>query len=287
MPEARRIATVIGHPIAHSRSPVIHRHWIERYEVTGDYRAVDVGPNDLDAWLAALDPAETPGGNVTVPHKEAVHRWLGPDRLDGAARATGSVNTLWFEGDALRGGSTDGAGLLADLDARAPEWRNAGHALVIGAGGAARAVVHALGEAGLDVTIANRTVARAEALAAAFGTRGAVGLHDMGDALRTAGLVVNTASLGMAGTGDGDGDGGGLRDLPHLDPRAFHAEQIAYDIVYVPLQTPFLRAARAGGATGVDGLGMLLHQAVPGFGRWFGVRPEVTPALRALVEQTL
>ena len=279
MPEARRTATVIGHPIAHSRSPLIHRFWLEAYDVAGDYRAEDVAPADLSTWLEGRREDDTPGGNVTVPHKEAVHGWLGPDRMDAEARAIGAVNTWWFEDGRVRGGCTDGIGFLADLDARVPEWRAADHALVIGAGGAARAVVHALRREGCDVTIANRTVERAEGLAAEFGAR-AVALHETGNALRSAGLVVNTATLGMAGTHASE-------PLPHLDPCAFRSAQIAYDIVYVPLETPFLGAARAGGARGVDGLGMLLHQAVPGFERWFGLRPEVTEALRLHVEATL
>ena len=281
MPEAYRTATVIGHPIGHSRSPLIHRHWIERYGVTGDYVAEDVAPNDLHAWLRSRSPEETPGGNVTVPHKEAVHAWLGPDRIDGEARAIGAVNTWWFEDGTMRGGCTDGLGFSADLDERAPNWRGADHALVIGAGGAARAIVHTLRRAGLSVTVANRTVARAEGLATEFGARAAVGLHETGDALSSAGLVVNTTTLGMAGEADA------AEGLPHLDPRHYRDDQIAYDIVYVPLETPFLARARSGGATGVDGLGMLLHQAAPGFRRWFGVDPEVTPALRAEIEATL
>ena len=281
MSEAHRTATVIGHPIGHSRSPLIHRHWIGEYDVTGDYRAEDVAPGDLAAWLASRRRSETPGGNVTLPHKEAVHAWLGPDRIDEEARAIGAVNTWWFEDGLMRGGCTDAIGVLADLDERAPDWRRGNHALVIGAGGAARAIVHALRREGVEVTIANRTRARAEALAGEFGAREAIALDETADALRAADLVVNTASLGMRG-GPDRGDA-----LPHCDPRHYGDGQIAYDIVYVPLETPFLTAARAGGATGVDGLGMLLHQAVPGFRRWFGLFPAVTPELRAAIERTL
>ena len=281
MSEVQRTATVIGHPIAHSRSPVIHRHWIGEYDVTGNYVAQDVAPEELHAWLASQRPDATPGGNVTLPHKEAVHAWLGPDRIDSEARAIGAVNTWWFESGAMRGGCTDGVGFLADLDERAPHWRRGGHALVIGAGGAARAVLHALRREGMEVTIANRTLARAEALAGEFGARKAIALDGTADALRAADLVVNTASLGMSGGPDTGGA------LPHCDPRHYRDGQIAYDIVYVPLETPFLAAARRGGARGVDGLGMLLHQAVPGFRRWFGLLPAVTPALRDVVERTL
>ena len=284
MPEPAPRAFVIGHPIAHSRSPLIHGHWLREHGIDGAYEAVDVAPDALAGWLAARDRASTPGGNVTVPHKEAVHAWLGEGRCDAAARAVGAVNTLWWEDGGLRGGNTDGAGLLADLDARAPGWRRRARALVIGAGGASRAVVHALGEAGLEVTVANRTLSRAEGLVETFGLARAIGLDALPDALRGAELIVNTASLGMAG--GGDGTNGGV-DAPHADPRNIPGDAIAYDIVYVPLETPFLAAARAAGATAVDGLGMLLHQAVPGFERWFGVRPRVTAGLRAIVEATL
>ena len=280
--KATRTAFVIGHPIAHSRSPVIHRHWLERYGIRGDYRAIDVAPDDLRTWLGALEPTTVPGGNVTVPHKEAVHAWLGSERIDAAARAVGAVNTLWYEDGALRGGNTDGIGLTADLDARASGWREAGRAVVVGAGGASRAIVHALKQAGLEVSVANRTAARAERLADEFGLARGAGLEALPGLLADAGLIVNTASLGMEGTQGGTGD------LPaHLDPRRLPEGAIAYDIVYVPMRTPFLTAAEKAGCRAVDGLGMLLHQAVPGFERWFGVRPAVTPELRAKVEATL
>ena len=280
--KATRTAFVIGHPIAHSRSPVIHRHWLARYGIGGDYRAIDVAPDDLRTWLGALEPTTVPGGNVTVPHKEAVHAWLGSERIDAAARAVGAVNTLWFEDGALRGGNTDGMGLTADLDARASGWREAGRAVVVGAGGASRAIVHALKQAGLEVSVANRTAARAERLADEFGLARGAGLEALPGLLADAGLIVNTASLGMEGTQGGTGD------LPaHLDPRRLPEGAIAYDIVYVPMRTPFLAAAEKAGCRAVDGLGMLLHQAVPGFERWFGVRPAVTPDLRAAVEATL
>ena len=276
-----RTAFVIGHPVAQSRSPLIHRHWLAEHGLPGDYRAVGVAPGALKAWLAALDPALTTGGNVTVPHKESVHAWLGPDRLDAAARAVGAVNTLWFEDGILRGGNTDGLGLTADLDARAPGWRETRRAVVIGAGGASRAVVHALNGAGLEVSVANRTRARGEGLAEEFGLARGTGLDDLPALLEGAGLIVNTASLGMIGT-----EGSSERPA-HLDPRRLPAGAIAYDIVYAPLVTPFLAAAREAGCRAVDGLGMLLHQAVPGFERWFGVRPAVTDELRAAIEATL
>ena len=276
-------AFVIGHPIGHSRSPLIHGHWLKRHAIVGSYEARDVAPSDLGAWLGDLDPGLTPGGNVTVPHKEAVRAWLGDERCDRAARAIGAVNTLWFEEGALRGGNTDAAGFAASLDAGAPEWREAERALVIGAGGAARAVVHALKEAGIGrIEVANRTPARAVALAREFGLADALPLDGTSEALRSADLVANTATLGMAGAGD-DGRAPPL----HADPAALNPAAITTDIVYVPLETPFLAAAREAGCRTVDGLGMLLHQAVPGFERWFGVRPEVTGELRAAIEATL
>ena len=275
-------AFVIGHPIAHSRSPLIHRHWLAERGAPGSYDAVDVAPDDLTAWLDALDPAGWAGGNVTVPHKESVRAWLGA-AVDADAAAIGAVNTLWHDGEAWVGGCTDGVGFLANLDERAPGWREGAverGALVIGAGGAARAIVHALAGLGIAVTIANRTPARAEALAAEFGLAGACGLDGVAGALRGVGLVVNAATLGMGGTSGG---------APHLDPAVLSLvpDAVASDIVYAPLRTPFLVAAETAGLRTVSGLGMLLHQAVPGHERWFGARPEVTPGLRAAVEATL
>ena len=274
-------AFVIGHPIGHSRSPLIHRHWLDERCAAGAYEAVDVAPDDLVSWLDGLDPAEWAGGNVTAPHKEAVRAWLG-GRADSDAVAIGAVNTLWRQGGSWRGGCTDGTGFLANLDDHAPGWRDRRSALVIGAGGAARAVVHALRGAGLAVTVANRTLARAEALADEFELDRAMALDAVADVLPGAGLVVNAATLGMAGT---TGDA-----APHLDPAVLArapAGAVAADIVYVPLRTAFLLAAEAAGLATVDGLGMLLHQAVPGHERWFGVRPEVNAELRTAVEATL
>ena len=320
-------AFVIGHPIAHSRSPLIHRHWLAERGAPGSYEAVDVAPDDLAAWLDALDPAEWRGGNVTVPHKEHVRAWLG-ESVDDDARAIGAVNTLWHDGVRWVGGCTDGTGFIANLDEGAPGWREGAverGALVIGAGGAARAIVHALAGLGIAVTVANRTVARAEALVEEFGLNGACGLGGVADAVRGTGLVVNASSLGMSGVRPGAAlPAGAVADqveAPHLDPAVLSLahtppppatapagraanrrtpaagravvgrmpapDAVGSDIVYAPLRTPFLAAAEAAGLRTVDGLGMLLHQAVPGHARWFGVRPEVTPGLRAAVEATL
>ncbi|OQM73983.1 shikimate dehydrogenase [Manganibacter manganicus] len=275
MAEVARRAFVIGHPIAHSRSPMIHGHWLKTLGLDGSYRAIDVAPQDLGAFLSSLAECGFAGGNVTIPHKEAAFAAVG--RCDEAAEAIGAINTLWFEDGILCGGNTDAYGFAANLDARAPGWAANGPAVVLGAGGAARAVVHALKARGVaDIRIANRTLARAESLAARFGA--GISAHASGalaDLLGDAGLLVNTTSLGMQGK-----EGGG--DLP-ADPALLPAHALVTDIVYVPLETPLLAAARRRGLKTVDGLGMLLHQAVPGFERWFGHRPQVTAELRALI----
>jgi shikimate dehydrogenase len=271
MAEMRR-AFVCGHPIAHSRSPLIHGHWLKRYAIAGSYEAVDVAPKNFAGFLGSFGSAGFAGGNVTIPHKEQAFALV--SRRDRAAEAIGAVNTLWFEDGALVGGNTDAAGFAANLDQFAPGWRDGGTALVIGAGGAARAVVHALLEAGYSrVLVANRTIARAGELAGVFGPKvSAHGVQDATALCADARLIVNTTAAGMDGS-----------DALAVDLERARAEAIVTDIVYVPLETPFLRAARQRGLRTVDGLGMLLHQAVPGFERWFGVRPAVDDELRAIV----
>jgi len=269
---AERKAFVCGHPIAHSRSPKIHGFWLRQYGIDGSYDAIDVEPEVFDDFLARLAANGLVGGNVTIPHKEAAFRLV--QRRAAAAEAIGAVNTLWFENGHLWGDNTDAYGFAANLDEYAPDWDKAETALVLGAGGAARAVVHALKMRGFKhIRIVNRTAERALALADAFG-EGVSGhpLAASGEFLPDTGLLVNTTSLGMQGSGE----------LP-VDPSALPAHAIVTDIVYVPLETPLLAAARARGLKTVDGLGMLLHQAVPGFERWFGVRPEVTRELRELI----
>ena len=265
-------AFVVGHPIAHSRSPLIHGFWLKTLGIAGSYERLDVAPDAIDAFLRELPRSGFAGGNVTIPHKEAAHRAAG--RLDAAAEAIGASNTLWLEDGLLVAGNTDAPGFIANLDDQAPAWREKRTALVLGAGGAARAVVFALKQAGLgDIRIVNRTVARARELADRFGPGvSAHGWEAAGELAADAGLLVNTSSLGMAG-----------KDALPLDVALLPAGAIVTDIVYVPLETPLLAAARARGLVGVDGLGMLLHQAVPGFERWFGTRPLVTPALRDLL----
>ncbi|MGB3645065.1 MAG: shikimate dehydrogenase [Mesorhizobium sp.] len=274
MPDPAMKAFVTGHPIAHSRSPKIHNYWLKHYGLDGSYEAIDVAPADFAAFLAGLAAQGFRGGNVTIPHKEAAFERVG--RRDEAAEQIGAVNTLWLEDGVVCGGNTDAHGFAANLDEHAPGWNRNGAALVLGAGGAARAVVHALKARDIgDIRIVNRTLARAEELAHRFGA--GVSAHEVAatEALMAdTGLLVNTTSLGMQGHE-------GQR-LP-ADPRHLPAHAIVTDIVYVPLETPLLAAARQRGLATVDGLGMLLHQAAPGFERWFGLCPQVTPALRALI----
>lgn len=276
---AERKAFVCGHPIAHSRSPLIHGTWLALHGIAeGAYGAIDVAPEALFGLLERVRGGEFRGGNVTIPYKETV--FAAVDHRDAAAEAIGAVNTLWTENGDLIGGNTDAYGFAANLDAGAPGWADDGAtALVLGAGGAARAVLHALLARGFEkVLLANRTPSRAKELAARFGSRiEAVGWDALASRLGEAGLLVNTTPLGMQGQAPL------APDLSRLPEGA-----VVTDIVYAPLETPLLAAARArSGLKAVDGLGMLLHQAVPGFERWFGVRPEVTPALRALVAADL
>jgi shikimate dehydrogenase len=272
---ADKKAFVCGHPITHSRSPKIHGYWLRKYGIPGTYEAIDVAPQDAAGFFATLGENGFAGGNVTIPHKEAA--FAAASRRDDAAEKIGAVNTLWFEDGELVGGNTDAIGFAANLDERAPGWTKAGNAVVLGAGGAARAVIQALKERGFtDIRVANRTVARAVELADRFGE--GVSAHPATAAtelLSDAGLLVNTTAVGMAGKA-------GAQELP-ADPAALPRHAVVTDIVYVPLETPLLAAARGLGLKTVDGLGMLLHQAAPGFERWFGRRPEVTEELRAMI----
>ncbi|GAB6841407.1 shikimate dehydrogenase [Methylorubrum rhodinum] len=266
-----RKAFVVGHPIAHSRSPLIHGHWLAEHGLDGTYERLDVAPDAFEAFFRGLPGSGFAGGNVTIPHKEAAYRLA--DSLTERARAIGAVNTLVVTDGRIVGDNTDGIGFIAHLDRSLGEdWpeRTGRQALVLGAGGAARAVVAGLIGRGLTVRIANRSPQRAQALAALDPTRASVlPWEALPEALPETGLLVNTTSLGMAG-----------HPALALDLAPLPARAAVCDIVYVPLETPLLAAARARGLAAVDGLGMLLHQAVPGFSAWFGVRPEVTPALR-------
>ncbi len=271
-----RAACLIGWPAAHSRSPLIHHYWLHALGLPGGYNIEAIPPEGFAEFVLHLKAHGFVGANVTIPHKERV---LALTRPDERARAVGAANTLWYEGDELRSTNTDIEGFIHNLDACAPGWGEASNdALVLGAGGAARAVVFGLIERGIKrVYLANRTVERARALADQLGVQvHPVSWDAVGEWLPRVDLLVNTTSLGMHGQPALE------IDVGRLLPRA-----VVADLVYVPLQTPLLAAARARGLQTADGLGMLLHQAVRGFELWFGQRPQVTPELRALIEADL
>jgi shikimate dehydrogenase len=263
----------MGHPVSHSRSPLIHGYWLKALGIAGAYDLVDLTPGAFPAFLRSLASHGYVGGNVTVPHKEAAFRLV--DRRDEAATAIGAVNTVWLEGWTLMGGNSDAHGFITDLDERAAGWDVAdGCAVVLGAGGAARSAVYALARRGFHVRVVNRTFSRAEELARHFGGRvHAFAFDQLPSLLSNADLLANCTSLGMAESAPLDIDLGPLK-----------RSAVVCDMVYVPLETPLLAAARSRGHRVVDGLGMLLHQAGFGFGRWFGTLPPVTAELRALVE---
>ncbi len=268
------LAGVIGHPIAHSRSPALHGHWLKRYGIKGHYVPMDIAPQDLKEALHMLPRLGFVGINVTIPHKETILQLA--DVVTDRAALIGAANTLIFRKDGkIHADNTDGAGFMANLRQHAPQWvPQAGPVALFGAGGAARAVAAALIEVGVpEIRIANRTRLRAETLRHDLGAK--LTVYDWvhaGDMLQGASLVINSTSLGMTGKPD-------LR-LP-LDQ--LERGTVATDLVYTPLMTSFLIEAEERGAQVVDGLGMLLHQAAPGFERWFGKRPEVDAALREAV----
>lgn len=267
-------AGVVGHPVKHSRSPIIHGYWLEQFGINGRYDRYDVKPEDFSHFVKTLSEQGLQGVNVTIPHKEAA--FLALDEATERARRLKAANTLWFENGKLWGDNTDSIGFLANLDQGHPGWDiNAKSALILGAGGAARAIIAGLQERNIEkITIVNRTRERAEELALMSGGQVAIAeWSKLSFQLESADLVVNTTSLGMSGQPD--------LDLS-LDPLGRNA--LVTDIVYVPLETNLLKQARLRGNPVVDGLGMLLHQAVPGFEHWFGKRPVVTDALRHLVE---
>ena len=268
-------ACLIGWPAAHSRSPLIHHYWLRTLGIEGGYVIEAVPPDEFADFVLRLSVRGFVGANVTIPHKE---RALALSQPDARARAVGAANTLWYDDGELRSTNTDVEGFINNLDACAPGWDKAEDALVLGAGGSSRAVLFGLIERGIKrVHLANRTEERARALADQFGPRVLpVAWDGVGDLLPRAGLLVNTTSLGMKGQPPLE------LDVGRLPPQA-----VVADLVYVPLDTPLLSAARARGLKAADGLGMLLHQAVRGFELWFGQRPEVTPELRALVEADL
>lgn len=270
-------AFVIGHPINHSRSPLIHGTWLAEHAIDGTYDAIDVAPADLPAFFERLRHGEFAGGNVTIPHKEAVFALC--DEVDPLATTIGAVNTLVVRDGKVLGRNTDYLGFLGNLDAGAPGWdQNLHNVAVLGAGGAARAIIVALQSRKVGtIHLFNRTLETAVRLAAELGP--GIEAHEYPFFEKAAlgmGLVVNTSSVGMHGT-----------RFEALSLGGLSGSALVTDIVYTPLLTPLLADAQALGLRTVDGLGMLLHQAVPGFEAWFGVRSQVTPALRASVEATL
>ena len=267
-------AGVVGWPIEHSRSPTIHRYWLRELGLSGSYEKFAVRPGEFRRFADTIGEDALAGVNVTAPHKEAA--FAACDARTPVAEALGAINTLWRQDGQLWGDNTDVAGFLANLDEAAPGWGERRKlAVVVGAGGAARGIVYALRSRGFErVIVVNRTHARAEALAAHFGgSTTAAPWTDLPTELRKADLLVNASTLGMIG-----------QPALSIEVRALPEHAIVTDAVYVPLRTPLIEAASARGLRVAEGLGMLLHQAAPAFARWFGARPVVTPALRALVE---
>ncbi|WP_421361997.1 shikimate dehydrogenase [Agrobacterium rosae] len=268
-------AFVTGYPIKHSRSPLIHGHWLKTFEIAGSYKAIEVAPENFEKFITELKSdsgSSFVGGNVTIPHKESAYRLA--DRPDELAQELGAVNTLWLEDGLVHASNTDGYGFMSNLDAAHPGWEETDRAVVLGAGGASRAVIQALRDRGIsEIHVVNRTVGRAKELRDRFGVH--VFAHPM-EALHEvssgAGLFVNTTSLGMDGS-----------TVPDIDFSGLSNGAVVTDIVYVPLKTPILRMAERQGFSIVDGLGMLLHQAKPGFEKWFGKAPHVDEALRSLI----
>lgn len=271
-PLAKTRVCIVGYPATYSRSPLLHGYWIEKYGIDGSYGRENVPPEDAPAFFAGLKDRYQ-GCNVTAPHKELAFRSVA--EADATARRLQAVNTVWFEDGRMMGGNTDAIGYVGSLDEAAPGWdRRDRPALVLGAGGAARSVVHGLLERGVEkVWLANRTLARAEVLRDLFGSKvQPIGLDAIAGPMAEAGVISNTTTLGMKGADSMDFDLAVARD-----------DAVVTDAVYVPLETPFLKAAKARGLVVADGLSMLLHQAVPGFERWFGVRPVVDAGLRAVI----
>jgi shikimate dehydrogenase len=275
MSDERKAVCIIAWPAGHSRSPLIHNYWAKKYNLNAEYRREAVPPEKLIEFVTHLREHGYVGANVTVPHKQAVLAVTTPDER---ARAVGAANCLWYDGDTLRATNTDVEGFLGNLDAVAPGWdRGLESAMVLGAGGGAHAVVFALIQRGVDrIYVVNRTRSHAEALKKQLGSRVHIASwSETTGLLGGVGLLVNTTTLGMVGQ-------------PPLEINLrCPSSVVVADLVYAPLETGLLKLARQRGLRTAEGLGMLLHQAVRGFERWFGVTPEVTPELRALVEADL
>lgn len=267
-------AFVTGWPIKHSRSPIIHGHWLAKFGIAGRYTREAVAPEDFPAFITKLKDGSSGyrGGNVTIPHKEMAFALA--DRPDAIAEELGAANTLWMEDGVLHASNSDVYGFTANLDEQSPGWGNVDRAVILGAGGASRAIIQAVRDQGVgEIHVVNRTVARAQELADRFGQNvHAHAMEALGEVMSGAGLFVNTTSLGMDGA-----------PIPQFDFSTMLTNAVVTDIVYIPLQTDILKQAEEQGFVTVDGLGMLLHQAVPGFEKWFGLRPVVDRALRDLV----
>jgi shikimate dehydrogenase len=268
------IAGVIGNSISHSKSPKLHQHWLRRYGIRGEYVPLHVESKNLESVIRSMPKMGFVGANVTIPHKVDVMQFA--DQISDRATLVGAANTLIFKDDGkIYADNTDGYGFMANLRQGAPDWDpKSGPAMVLGAGGACRAIIVALADAGVtEIFLTNRTRAKADALRAEFGARiQVVDWVQAGNVVEDAATLINTTSLGMIGQPE-------LRvPLDGLRP-----DTLVTDIVYSPLQTPLLAQAQAAGCRTIDGLGMLLHQGVPGFERWFGKRPEVDDATRQVV----
>ncbi len=267
-------AFVTGFPVKHSRSPLIHRHWLELAKINGSYEIIEVTPENFADFMENLSSGRSGfvGGNVTIPHKQQAFALA--VKADEIAVELGAANTLWLEDGRLCATNTDGYGFAANLDQWAPRWDQADSAVILGAGGASRAIIQTVRDRGISrIHVVNRTVSRAAELAARFGRPvEAHPLEALGEVLSGAGLFINTSSLGMHGSAGGD--------VPAIDFSVMAPDAIVTDIVYTPLVTPLMTMAKQQGLKVVDGLGMLLHQAVPGFEKWFGIRPVVTDILR-------
>jgi shikimate dehydrogenase len=271
MASTLRRACIMGHPVAHSRSPMIHGYWLKTLGIPGAYEFKDLTPEEFVPFITNLAANGYVGGNVTVPHKEAAYRTV--SARDAASEAVGALNVLWLENGKLMGGNSDVHGFIDNLDDRAPGWNVPGcKALVLGAGGAGRSAVYALKQRGAEVHVVNRTVARAQDLAQRFGAT-AHGWDGVPRLLGKADVLVNCTSLGLIG-----------KEPLEIDLGPLKKGAVVYDVVYVPLETGLLAQAKKRGHRTVDGLGMLLQQAGFGFRKWFGGNPKVTSELRAMLE---
>jgi len=280
MTEISKTAFIIGHPVKHSRSPMIHGYWLQHYGIEGAYIKKDVSPENLKSFISELTPQNCVGGNVTIPHKETVFNAL--EHHTPEALKLEAVNTLYWEDGRLIGHNTDGYGFVSHLKASiSQDISTFETALILGAGGAAKPIIASLINEGVKtIKIANRTFERAEKLSVQFATDNcqleAIAWGETSKHLQEADLLVNTTSLGMSG-----------QPPLELDLDLIASSSVVYDIVYAPLETELIKASRKRGARCVDGLGMLLHQAVPGFEKWFGMRPDVSDELRTLIVSDL